>query len=1464
MAALVPCSPCRRGGRIARAAALVSAAVGLVWPGDAGVCLAADEPAAPVADDRAAEAADDAGGVFLPSDRTKERQLDRVRRLVDAASWTDAAALLDDLLADDRDAFVEPREAAATRRSIRGEAARMLESLPRQGRDAYGLLCRSRAERALDEAIARDDSAGIAAVARRWFETPAGRRAALLAAYEALESEDPLAAASWLARLARSPDASRFEPALSSMREAASRPMGSAAAAQASGDWCQFRGDAARSLVVTASRPLLVPRFRVPVARHPEEARMLERHRRSAPADDFAMPAATPLAVNGTIVSRTPLGVLAVDFESGKRIWLRAGAAAGDHAAGDNDASGQTVPAIAFNDATGGCLSSDGRLVFAVECHPESLTPQAADRRLLRGNDQGWRGGNRLVACDLAAGGRERWRLPAEQGAAAVWFLGAPLVLRDELFVLVEEAGQVRLDVLDAAAGDVRWTQPLAELDDRLAASTSEAVGRRLAGLAPAVAEGIVVCPLGGGTIVAIDLATRTLAWAHRYPSAAGAAEAAVRMPRHGDACPVIAGGRVFITPHDSAELLCLRLRDGNELWRHRPRGRACLAGVAGGQVVIVGPGGVEGLAAESGERRWERAHPVGSRPSGRGLLTPTRLFLPLDTPEVVEMSLADGAVVARAAARGGVVPGNLVAYRGEIISRGIDSIDVFHQEESLESRIETAMRATPADAWAGYWRAQLDLDRDRVAPALAGLARAAEASSLRLPPEALADALVYALKRDFSTAADWWRRSRPPGVDVPQVTRVAVDGFLARGDFAAAWEGCRDLLSHDEGPSRPAPIIDPSDPVVEVQPDRWLRGRLATLADRAPQAVREEIGAAVRGQVAAAVAEAEAGRRLRLLQAIVDRAGMHPDAAAAREALVVAIDARADTHGDLPRSWALRRAFLELPVAGGGAEVAAESPLDIEEAWPFGRVEMRRPRGEWQPPGTPGSQIMPLRLQNAVAPAVRGISVSYDMQQRRLLVADAFGRRVTEPLTIDPVRSGDGMPWLAQASPLELSVVGRLLFVRGDAATTAFDIGADVGETRVLWRHARPRDADRGMSIVRGGIGSAGRIARDGAVPLGRRITEPDDLGIPLAVQGAAASPGGVLVHDDGIVKLLDPLSGSVLWERHGVPAVVEWIADDRVACGCTPDGRGSVVLSMHDGRLLHRMAMPHRRQRLATSGRRMVGIVPLDEGPLADRVRLDLVDPADRETLPLGEFAGGARATIADHRHLVVVEPRGRMVVVDLEAGSIEFEVELPGMPALPRSLAAAAWQDRFLVFVGTDDGPGLDDNGDHSLLQDMLAAGETNAASAGAVWAVGRADGRLLWPVPATVTRHSLHVAQPAALPVLVFSRQTVQAGRRQVSLVCLDKRTGHAIVDDHRLAVSHNLHMALEMVGRPEDHSITIRGVHDTTRPLTLLFTGEPVAPRPPFQAATRPPSARHGIDGLERALERGPAAEVPEP
>ena len=92
--------------------------------------------------------------------------------------------------------------------------------------------------------------------------------------------------------------------------------------------------------------------------------------------------------------------------------------------------------------------------------------------------------------------------------------------------------------------------------------------------------------------MVAIDLATRTLLWAHEYPQPRQADAMVLpngmRVARNGavgggfggdggreqrgghwlDSAPILAGGRVLLTPGESQELLCLDLRRGTTVWR--------------------------------------------------------------------------------------------------------------------------------------------------------------------------------------------------------------------------------------------------------------------------------------------------------------------------------------------------------------------------------------------------------------------------------------------------------------------------------------------------------------------------------------------------------------------------------------------------------------------------------------------------------------------------------------------------------------------------------------------------------------------------------------------------------------------------------------------------------------------------------------------------------------------------------
>ncbi|MEI7781501.1 MAG: PQQ-binding-like beta-propeller repeat protein, partial [Planctomycetota bacterium] len=889
--------------------------------------------------------------------------------MIKDARWSDAATLLDEILASDRDFFFRPDLRKNNWRSIKTEASRLIGTLPPVGREAYALQFRSRAERLLKQAIASNDSSGVVAVARRWFHTPAGQQATMLAALEALEAQQPLAAAAWLDRLKAS-GAQGFEPTLAIMRAKAwwlagdrktaidilEKVRGSGAATARIGgkdvslsfapdaaaallesiagrassalsrqdsEWWLHRGDAARNAVSTATRPLLVPRYRVPLTRHPEEARLLEKRRKLfADRDMPLLPAGKPLAVDGLIVLHTPMGLLAVDFETGKRVWLQTGGAAAlwadGRGAGEGGADGveeaerdetgsmQSV----FGDATSGAISSNGRFIFAVETDPLDAARASAPngmRRIIGG--PGRTAGNVLSAYDATAKGALRWRLPVakkvrdEAGAdAEVWYMGAPLTIGDQLFVLVEERGEIRLDVLNAADGGLLWSQPLAELDEEQTADGTRAQLRRMAGLSPSFAEGVLVCPTGAGAVVAVDLATRTLLWASNY---AVPAEQAAQVMRFGirvqigglngrggvvvngplagggpasgggwrDATAILASGRVILGAVDSEKLQCLDLRSGAAAWEV-PRNQALyVAGVVDGRVILVGRHAVEALSLADGKRVWNKPTDLGAAsPSGRGIVTPGRLFLPVDAPEVIEIDLRDGSIAGRSPARSGVVPGNLVAYRGEVVSQGVDSLDVFHQAAPLEERIETALKRQPPDPWALLWRGQLDLDRGEIVAGMRCIREARAVQPDRIPADIVGDALLFAMRRDFAAAAPIWRETqRGDDDELPHskaLLCLAIDSFLQTDDLAAAWQSCRDFLalslpegsstagairSQTAGDQRPLNAVelltDTTDASLTVSEPRWFQGRMATLRDKAPAELRAEIDAFVAGR---------------------------------------------------------------------------------------------------------------------------------------------------------------------------------------------------------------------------------------------------------------------------------------------------------------------------------------------------------------------------------------------------------------------------------------------------------------------------------------------------------------------------------------------------------------------------------------------------------------------------------------
>ncbi|MFM8703488.1 MAG: hypothetical protein ACKOHG_06400, partial [Planctomycetia bacterium] len=220
--------------------------------------------------------------------------------------------------------------------------------------------------------------------------------------------------------------------------------------------------------------------------------------------------------------------------------------------------------------------------------------------------------------------------------------------------------------------------------------------------------------------------------------------------------------------------------------------------------------------------------------------------------------------------------------------------------------------------------------------------------------------------------------------------------------------------------------------------------------------------------------------------------------------------------------------------------------------------------------------------------------------------------------------------------------------------------------------------------------------------------------------------------------------------------------------------------------------------------------------------------------------------------------------------------FSVMLDDMPSGLQSLQVMSWYDRFIVSVGrqetAEERKRFDKMGSMSPLPLMVPGGEPAGAVTGSVWAIARESGEMLWPVPATIVRHAIVRHQPAALPLLLFARTIIpprEGERHRLSLLCLDKRTGHAVHVDDKIAMPTQMPIGCEVVGDPATHDIAF-GFGDGVRnggaggesALRLLFTGEPTPPQPPYQASTKPPVTGDLATELEYWLRRALTMPLP--
>ena len=1500
-------------------------------------------------------------GVYLPSERLRERQFDQAQRLIAGGRMADATALLDEMLTAEQDVFLEAGSANdQTRRSMKALVTELIGTLPEAGTEAYQLQFRTRADRHLRTALDENDDDGIIAVARRWFHTEAGHRAAILTAARFLQSGQPLAAEAWLERIAASPMTNlpaNLLPTFKLMQAATSiaidpskktkakqflegidtptrlggepipkqnllrdqllmKSLGIAVSGRGSNtnlaaeNWEMSRGTPDRNSVRPCDRPLLVPRFRVPLTLHPQEKQLLAKRRELLIEQGSpVLPSGTPLAIGNSLLVQSRAGVMAIDFESGKRVWIEgklAASAIADRAQQELEEQGTHPLDPLFYDTTSSTLSSDGELVFVVE---GNSSPTSRQRLRQTGNSRNNQNSNRLVAYDIEQNGQLRWQLPRANNELAGeepnsrWFLGSPLPLGNELFVLVEERQQIRLDVLSSATGETIWSQPLAEVDVEYDINNRN--DRKQLGLSPTFADGILVCPTGAGAAIAVDLTARTLLWAYRFTIpkpddvrrlangiqlrmqvlAGNMAGMQIKSSASGntdggkwlDALPIVAGDRALLTPAGSEFLHCVNIRTGELLWRSPRADFITVAGITNRMVILLGQKTAAAVSIDDGKIAWKQTiGPNDELVCGRGILSGKRLYVPIDTPAVAEIDTSNGKVVGLSLGRGSSLPGNLVSYRGEVISQGLDSLDVYHQTADLERGIETALKENPNDPWAVSWRGELELDEGDTSEGLLDIRRIHGSKGPRPSASTVSRAIQFALKNDFLAAADFWTEGveiAPSQQMAATIRQLAAEGYLQAHEPMKAWEVCRNWLrsSTSSPPSDDETLIqDPIDTSLWIASSRWFQRKLNQILEtQSPEPIRQIIDEDEKNEFRKVTSITDPSARHIALDVFRNRFANRNLKDEATSSLRATLQEELSGLTGIARQNILLQLKLLAPNTIGRKNFSqnASKQMDVEksfvrDAWPLGQVDVTQSQ-EATEVGDVLNKPTQVRLIHAPNSDFPGATLEHT--GRSIVLRDQFGAPIGDAISID--LEGAKHPHLTNYFRLRSHsafLISRILLLQTSHSLTAFEICKPTdGEHRLLWATTDDRILHPRQNLTtQTPSTSLERLLRPlGPLPLLSKVA------VELSTHQIQRIPTfrighpqrtGVPIISGNTLELRDIRTGKVLWRRRNIPVGSELFGDSDVLCITGRDGKNSQILSMTDGHLISCHDLPPRQDRLGASGKHLLVVNPADPDTTR-KIQLAVIDVRDNSQRIVCECLPSARGLIVDDDIFLVITPDGHLTAIDIPARQTKFSTTLQDMPEGFRQLRCLSWQDNYILFAIRKENRQDEKrfNGIDAIDRFGTGSGHLKAESS-TIWSISQLTGDMIWSQPASVQRHIIQTPQPTGLPTLIFGRRLRMAntstgqggnyrGRYRLSLLCLDKRTGSLLHLDDKLRMEPDqntstaeLSIRGDAVNGTVEMKISSRRQMGGNIPKIILhFTGEHTENTQPFRAEEEP-------------------------
>lgn len=1470
-------------------------------------------------------------GVFLPMDRTQARAMARAQQRLQEGEYHQTLGFLNEILGREEDTFLDDSPDSKQLLGLKATARRLIAELPPEGRQAYQLLFKATARRELEAALAAGSREDVARVVRQYFHTSAGWEATLILAQMEFDSGHPLAAAQLYQELLDTPQAAQqFEPQLTALaalswsaagdhertdsllRSLAERFQGetihvagrpvrvpapgddlTAWLQQAIGqpkqvertdqDWITHRGNAARNARDIGGAPHLRARWEARVVNDPRvESLLASRSPQLTQQSGFAVPAAQPIAVGDVVLMRTPANVVAVDWQTGKRIWEtrdETNERLTEFADGltvivqDEDWPESNLPLEqrVWEDVLAMSLSSDGERVFVVGGLPLSSAEDAGRWGMMPvfgGPDNMTGVTNRLTAYELATEGKLVWELDGGSPTgdfAGAFFLGPPLAVHDSLYVIAEIRGALYLLALEPRTGQLQWQQQLANLEQAIALDPL----RRLNGATPSYSAGILVCPTGAGVIIAVDVVKRQFAWVYRYPSRTRSLadmrvmwqqrlqqQQIAQDERWLDGDVVLSNGHVFVTPPESDELHCLDLRTGELLWKRMRDDYLFIGCVDQQTVLLVGSESLGLLREQDGTPRTpnERlALPAGAYPAGHGYLSNGRYYLPLTNGQIVAVDLDRAEIAETIQPSTEMALGNLISHRGTVISQSALVLDKFEQMELLRRRTAATLAHNPDDATALRELAEIRRVDGELTEAVELLKRAyLFTPDDPLIREMLSETLLDALASDYASHQD----------DLPlleelitgqeqrlDLLRIRATGLQTLGRRTEAFEAYARMADVTQ--------LEPLNLRVgtqhAVRSDRWIRGHLSTLWSEADSREREVMESAL------------AARRLAW--------GEHPTATQLQhylahfDGLPGTDDVRIQLARQLIESQHVQQAELELlrlEQSSTSETQAAAAVLMARLMLKTDRREAVRPyaaalAGQWSDvvalDGKTGREwLHALGLEGEEELGANGRRWPSGRVVAEVIPTSARSKGRTSRRVQDNRHPFLRQLRLEQEYPSGISSLQW--FISNDCGMLVGRNSWGEDDFRFDIRREREWSAYR----VSSHLVQAAQLGHLLYVSLGHQIVALDSrlvgenevlwqahpAGVvpPTQARGPARRNVMVFHSASGRQRVFGPdgaLAGSlgpatpegVVFLEQGQLKCVDpltgdtlWARSD-VPAGCELFGDDELVFAADVER---RVAQVFSTVDGTLLGERKLPKFPwlLTAGRNVAKVEYEsgpravvrILDLWTDETLYEEECNTAARFTVVEPQLLLVVEPSGKLRCLDTRFGKVLLDQQLDPTKQLGR-IQAMRSQDELIVVIDTD------------APEKHRPIGPDYPLVTGQVYVFDLLTNQPLWPGPAVVSHRGISLSQPESIPLLVFvdreeRRDATSGGSSHLRLLCLDKRTGQSVFRDDELPDTSvgQFRVSAEWGSQPSVN------VEMSTRTVRLSLTDEPRPPEPP--------------------------------